>query len=277
VHIQGKERPAIAITPERVIGSGGDLKDPRGIGVDTQGNVYVGDRGHGRIVVYSSDGEKLREWRSPPTDEDLPGIRDLDVAGDGTVYVLDAAGRVEVFTSEGERLRTIETGELGLYSPNGIAAEVGGVLIADTGNNRVARLSFTGDRMAVTLFKAESGGGLNQPFDVAMRAGQLYALDLDKRVVRLSESDLLLDRWQLMEGEHGGSLLAVSPDGTAVYVADPNGKRVAMLDMSTGDVTYHGAKGQFSGPSGIAAGPDGRVYVLDRNGSVQIFPPRMRE
>jgi DNA-binding beta-propeller fold protein YncE len=61
-------------------------------------------------------------------------------------------------------------------------------------------------------------------------------------------------------------------------MSDPDRKRVAVLAVATGKISYFGSvghdPGQFSEPTGIAVGPDGRVYVLDRdNNNVQIFDP----
>lgn len=35
-----------------------------GLAMDSQGRIFVADRGNGRIVIYSQDGQKLDEWRN---------------------------------------------------------------------------------------------------------------------------------------------------------------------------------------------------------------------
>ena len=57
---------------------------------------------------------------------------------------------------------------------------------------------------------------------------------------------------------------------------DPDRNRLTVLDPATGQVRNLGKEGaepgQFRVPTGIATGPDGRLYVLDSdNGRVQVF------
>jgi DNA-binding beta-propeller fold protein YncE len=58
-------------------------------------------------------------------------------------------------------------------------------------------------------------------------------------------------------------------------MTDPERQRVAVLDTIEGSISYFGEAGaepgRFAGPSGIATGPDGRVYVVDRGNNVQVF------
>ena len=42
--------------------SPGQLKKPRDIDFDTQGNVYVVDHGKGQVIVFSEDGQYLRHF-----------------------------------------------------------------------------------------------------------------------------------------------------------------------------------------------------------------------
>ena len=71
----------------------------------------------------------------------------------------------------------------------------------------------------------------------------------------------------------------VSPDGTKIYMSDPDRKRMDVLNLGDGTVTYFGGPGndagQFRGQSGTAIGPQGNIYVLDRmNDNIQVFPPQ---
>ena len=63
---------------------------PRGIAVDTQGNVFVADTGNKRIAVFDEDGNYITEFGTAGLD---PGQFDepvgVAVANDGTVYVTD--------------------------------------------------------------------------------------------------------------------------------------------------------------------------------------------
>ena len=83
---------------------------PRGIAVDSQGNVYVADTGNKRIVVFNSDGEFLEQIS---TGGNLAGQLDepvgIAVTDEGNVYVADTWNqRVQVFDASGQFLDTWE-------------------------------------------------------------------------------------------------------------------------------------------------------------------------
>ncbi|NOX90892.1 MAG: hypothetical protein GXP18_00140 [Gammaproteobacteria bacterium] len=92
------------------IGDFGDLDRPVDVAVSADGKrVYIMDAGgidsrRHRVVVYSAEGVKLFEfgWRGDGAGEfNLP--TQVEVAPDGTVYVLDAGNfRVQVFSAEGQ-------------------------------------------------------------------------------------------------------------------------------------------------------------------------------
>lgn len=98
----------------RSIGAFGELDRPVDVAVSSDGSrVYVVDAGgidsqRHRVVVYSAEGEMMFEFgrRGGRTGEfNLP--TQVEVASDGTVYVLDAGNfRVQVFSADGKFQRT---------------------------------------------------------------------------------------------------------------------------------------------------------------------------
>ncbi|MGI9164569.1 MAG: beta-propeller fold lactonase family protein [Mycobacterium sp.] len=64
-----------------------------------------------------------------------------------------------------------------------------------------------------------------------------------------------------VEVGHGPSAIAVSPDGTTLYVANETDATVSVIDIATNAVTHTVAVGRM--PLGVAASPDGKhVYVV---------------
>lgn len=193
-------------------------------------------------------------------------------------------------------------------SPSGTVS----LYLAVTGQNRIARLPSIQallSRQAATpgannvlgrMSENITGNDpdkLEQPVDVVADptdAGILYAIDLKDRIVQIkylgagpvtpisggvSQSGWTIAKsWKVPVGrDDGGSRLGISPDGRRVYMSDPDRKRVAVLDVKSGAVSYFGAEGgdagQFRSPLGLDVGANGQVYVLDRdNANVQVFP-----
>lgn len=278
------------LKPDSVIGADAGLVKPRGVAVDKAGNIYVGDRGNHRTVVFSPDGKVIRTWgkeaakgtEQHPRAGEFGDIKDVAVGGDGSVYVLEDA-TVQVFSSAGEFRTLLDPQALDMYGPNGIAVDaIGNVYIADTGHSRVLKLPpiVAGKPLSgqESLTGAEQNK-LEQPVDAVAGStlGQTYTIDLKDRIVQLGNAGQVAKQWQVQVGrDEGGSKLAVSLDGSKVYMSDPDRQRVAVLDVSSGAISYFGDQGgeagQFGAPSGIAVGADGRVYVLDRvNHNVQVF------
>lgn len=84
-----------------------ELFGPRDIAFDSDGNLWVTDTGHDRIVVFSPDGTPIR---AIGTSGSGPGQFDepvgIAIAQDGTVYVADMFNaRVQVLSADGRFLR----------------------------------------------------------------------------------------------------------------------------------------------------------------------------
>jgi DNA-binding beta-propeller fold protein YncE len=79
---------------------------PWDVEVDEEDNLYVLDGDNHRIMVYSSDGEFLRQIGSAGSGPgEFYGCRDFCLGGDGKIYVAEAGNsRVQVLTGEGEYL-----------------------------------------------------------------------------------------------------------------------------------------------------------------------------
>jgi hypothetical protein len=114
-------------------------------------------------------------------------------------------------------------------------------------------------------------------------SGLVFAIDLHDRLVQLKQVEsgawAVARQWQLPVGRNdGGGRLAVAPDGSRVYMSDPDRMRVAIIEANRNSVTFFGRQegepGSFGGPSGVATAIDGKVYVVDvASANVQVFVP----
>jgi DNA-binding beta-propeller fold protein YncE len=279
------------LTPATVIDAASEVSNPRGIAADSEGNIYVGDPGSRRVVVYGPDGRKLRAWgrEAGPDRSETPqagqfaAIRDIAVGSDDSVYVLDDPSGVHVFSSEGVPRQVISLRPFGSHTPGSLALDAAGnIYIADPGLGRVLRVSADGASGFSYLGRTDTGRTLDkleQPIDAAPLpgdSGEAYAVDMRDRIVQLSPEGEISKAWVIQIGrENPGSRIAASPDGRLIYMTDPERARVAVLRTEDGTVTYFGGRGRapglFTGPIGITVDPQGRVYVLDRDGRIQVF------
>jgi sugar lactone lactonase YvrE len=62
----------------------GELNDPHGLALDSQGRIFVADRGNKRVQIFDQDGRYLAEWKQFSTPENIYITRD------DTLYVSDS-------------------------------------------------------------------------------------------------------------------------------------------------------------------------------------------
>jgi len=132
-----------------------DLLRPEGLAIGEGGDLFVVDCGHHRILRFRPDGTPAGGFGSEGDGEgQFHYPFDIASGSDGSLYVVDFGGhRLQRFTSDGRF-----TGVFGgpgrapgkLSEPRGVAVLAGEdgdwVLIADTGNHRVQRFRWPGNR-----------------------------------------------------------------------------------------------------------------------------------
>lgn len=186
-----------------------------------------------------------------------------------------------------------------LQSPSAVALDSSGNLyIADTNNQRVRKVS-AGIIATVAGVTASGYSGdygpataaeLSDPSGVAVdSAGNLYIADTNnQRIRRVDTSGFITTIAGTgtagFSGDGGPGILAQlsNPAGLAIdrvgnlIIADKNNQRIRKVDTSgnittiagTGSSGYSGDKGpassaELSSPSGVAADPEGDIYVAD--------------
>jgi sugar lactone lactonase YvrE len=172
-----------------------------------------------------------------------------------------------------------------LSGPKGIAVDASQALVyvADTGNNRIAKYSWSGTALAdFGGPSAGSGNGqFNQPAALAVSpAGNLIVADTgNARIEVLDKNGVFMGAFGssgVGNGQfQGPAAVALDASGN-IYVSDTGNNRVEKFDPYGQFLSAWGGlgsgNGKFNGPEGIGVDGQGNVYVADLwNHRVQKF------
>ena len=288
----------------------GQFNLPRAVTVGPDGTIYVADSGNDRIQVFSPQGQFLRQWGSTCKlyDQTQPqqgckgdGQAQFDepwgiaVDKSGNVYVADTwNSRIQKFDAQGNFITmwgVFDTtqGQLGntrdLYGPRQLAiGGDGNLYVTDTGNKRI--MVFKPDGTFVAQFGGQGldNGQLDEPTGVAVdRSGNIYIADTwNHRIQKFDSQFRYVAQWPIngwaSQTVVNKPAIAVDSARGILYATDPENYRVLAFGLNG---TFKATWGQFGNdnaslalPTGIAVGPDGKVYVADGDGHrIMVFPP----
>lgn len=242
-------------------------------------------------------------WRSSPWIT-LAWPLDVAVAADGRVYVRDVAndsivslsadGYVtgswgKLGTGEGE-FDFHDEGHPHVKSTGGMVVHDDTVFVAD--KNRVQMFDLEGVYLGSWSSRGRGPGQLLKPTHMSVGYdGNIYVLDMTQRVVQVFTPDgEVVARWPIrVRNTHFLTTICANPDGEVfvageIGVVPKGGRNVVIYKFSPqGDLVRTWGRpndgddkaddGEFlGGTSGLACGPDGRVYVGDAGADrVQVF------
>jgi tripartite motif-containing protein 71 len=238
-------------------GQFGGGQGAEGVVTDPAGDVFVVDRGNGRVQKFTSTGGFLAKWGtfgSAAGQFNTPFGIARDAAGN--LYVVDSFNfRVEKFDSAG----------------NFVLAWGWGVTDGTTHAFQICTSSCHAG------FDGTGDGQFHSPTGIAVAGTSVYVIgDGDERVQRFDTNGNFAGKW----GSQGtGDLQFDHPVGIAtnaagnVYVADTDNHRVMKFDLTgfpgsppsllTKWGTQGSGDGQFTSPEGIAVDSAGNVWVTD--------------
>ncbi|MFN2481835.1 MAG: NHL repeat-containing protein [Pyrinomonadaceae bacterium] len=245
-------------------GSAARFDTPSALAADGEGNLYVADTGNHRVrkvtpegVVTTVAGEGTAGYRDGPAHAaQFNAPVGVAVDKEGRVYVADTYNdRIRLITKEGEVKTVAGAGSPGYADGDALSAalfdtpcavaagDAGEILIADTGNDRLRKLTKDGQVVTLHMSVPENapegapGGAtpdkISRPVGLAVtHDGFLYVTELDRGRVR-----------------------QVAPDGTARVIA---GRGSGFADGDGAE------EARFNQPAGIAVEPrSGALLVAD--------------
>ena len=294
------------------------LAQPRGLAVDEDGTLYIADSGNGRIVAVRATGHaSVLASANACGDVCLIEPHAVAVAPDGSVWIADAGAhrifRLDPVTRvlevragtgvEGSSPDATPALEAELGAPGGIAVTSSGVVyFSERSGHRVRFISNQGTirtiaGSGVAGFSEASpatSAMLNTPSGITVAGSLLYVADEVNNRVRevnltgggirtvagngvaaYSETDTVAAVAKLNRPR----AVAMTSDGTQLFIADALNDRVRVVNMvtgrirtfaGTGDPLFNGEgldAGQtaLDGPSGLALFEDGILFVAVTN------------
>ena len=279
-------------TPVRMIEG---LNGPRGVAVNSKGEVIVCEADAKCVSIFSSTGERIKVFEGKMTnDRPLGTVRGVAVDQSDKILVLDSDHcLVHVFSPEGKQLNSM--GRLGiscqgmhLTSPNGICVHrsTGSQYIVDRLGHCVHILAQNklgiGDvRSQQFGSQGSENGQFNSPCDIACdSAGDVYVSDTDNHRIQVFTPDGCYLRQFGKEGSGPGELngpIGICIDSAdIVYVGELHNQRISVLTTDGEWIKCFGCEGsgpgQFDGVFGMTVDHSGVLYVSDYgNKRVQVF------
>jgi sugar lactone lactonase YvrE len=231
-------------------GASASFNTPSALVLGPDGNLYVADTGNNRIRKITPTGQvstvagdgTAGYLDGPAAKAQFNGPIGLTVSGGGDIYVADTYNDViRMITTEGE-VTTVAGGgtpgfadgeqKVALFdTPSGIIATDSSLIVADTGNRRLRKVSAEG---GVTTLPT-SGEEISRPIGLALSHDHyLYVTELDRsRVVQVAPDGVarvIAGEFKLAAG------IAIGPHANKpveLVVADSGNYLVRKLEQST--------------------------------------------
>lgn len=267
-------------------GSGdGQFTKASGIAVNDE-HVYVTEldrEGNHGVQKFTKEGTFVKKWNLPaPCCSWWPILIGIEVDSNGNVYVSNPyESTITKFNSNGNVISILDdrgSGAGKISGPNGICIdEAGNLIISDTGNYRVQKLTDTFSYIDKWGSFGGSGSGyFTMPLDCEVYENgtekYLYVNEFwNCRVQKFHLNGTFISLWG-SNGRGSGEFdypeaIAVDNNGY-VYVSDSGNHRVQKFDLDGNYITEWGSygtgAGKFTRNTGIAVDPSGEyVYVAD--------------
>jgi DNA-binding beta-propeller fold protein YncE len=251
----------------------GQFDSPRGIAIDSAGNILVTDTGNGRIEKFSPNGTfvtSIGQFEAPN------GIA-IDRAGNIYVAEIGSKHRIQKLGPDGT---LVAKWAPALYGPRRIAIGAdNSIYVVDSGRSRIVRLARDGKVLASWGSEGTGDGQFRALSSAAVDPGsnRVYVADSINGRIQVFDADgNFLAKWIIPEwGQpHGfedlaidsqrGRLYASSAHMNTILVFDLQGNRIGTLAPTLPE--------KLESPSGLALAKD-KLFVLNAGSArVSVIP-----
>lgn len=256
-----------------------------GVAVDSQGDIYVANRGKHPLMEFHPDGSFMRFVGEGLDVFDEPHSVAIDAADD--IWYVDAGSNLVVELDPQTRLKmvlgkkpeawtwethVVEHGPVGpddFYQPTGVAfAADGSTFVTDGyGNSRVAHFGADGKFLQEWGWRGAAPGQFNTPHGLVIAAdGTLYVADRGNRRIQVFTPQGKLVK--IIDGVGAPWALCITRGpNQVIWSADGVAGRFYKLDLSGRVLGEFGAAGhglgEFGWTHGIACPTAGVIYAAE--------------
>ncbi|HZD60933.1 MAG TPA: NHL repeat-containing protein [Anaerolineae bacterium] len=255
------------------------LSRPTDVSFDSDGNIYIADTGHARILVFRSSGQYLRKIGKKGFGKgELAEPTGVTVSKNGDVYVADKhLSKVVIYDKNGDT-----KSELKVMVPFKPHVANGRLYLTTYGHVMIYDLK--GRLLAKWGNRGRERGNLDCPTGVTVNtSGDVFVADtLNLRLQAFSRNGEV--RW--VKGKPAEDIKAANrsfglpcgitmDDKNLIYLADAFDDSIRVLDTKGKQIAELGKKGikegELNKPSSIAYDQDGVFAIADKfNDRVQV-------
>jgi len=243
-------------------GSGkGQFDNPRGIAIDSAGNMFVADTDNGRIEKFSQNGTfvtSIGPFEAPS------GIA-IDRAGNIYVAEVGSKHRIQKLGPDGT---FIAQWAPGLYGPRKITiGPDDSIYVVDSGDNRIVKFSLAGQVLASWGSAGTGDGQFRGVSSVAVDpTNKVYVADpMNSRIQVFDSNGKLLTKWSIPEWAQplGFEELAVDPDRSRLYASSAHMSVILVFDLQGNrlETVTPTPPDKLDGPLALALAKD-KLFVL---------------
>jgi streptogramin lyase len=248
-----------------------NLRNPRGIFVNTDGPVYLADSGNDQIVRLTPDCKIERFGQKGSGEKQFNEPSSIYIDSKGRIYVSDTGNhrivRIDDFTGKG----WITFGKFGealgeLRFPRKIYVDSQNrIYVGDYGNGRIVQIDPTSNEWTILPLRNRKQEFSN-PVDVSVdSSGRIFVADeSDKRIVSVDNmnGDGWID-WQGPPQEKLQQPVSIYSHNNQIYVIDSEKRCIVELDSSFQKSRFISTKDFFVRPDSLCVDNIGRIFLTD--------------